>query len=187
MASPAQALPHLVIGADPGKTGGMVALEVETLAVVDAIAADLGCGWWARGSNGHPAERVRLCLSSIVHSYCTSTGLRLLPQQIVLVTEHQWVKALDGGNAQQVRDQGNIEGVAAGLGFGLHTVRAQDWRGGTGTSSGGYTKNKEASVVHCRARLPGLDLTPGRLRKPHTGLADAGCIAWYGAKKWGLR
>lgn len=39
----------------------------------------------------------------------------------------------------------------------------------------------KARAVHVALRrCPGLDLTPGRARNPHTGLADACCLALYG-------
>jgi len=39
---------------------------------------------------------------------------------------------------------------------------------------------KVKSVLKCQRRLPDLDLTPGKKRKPHDGLADAACMALYG-------
>ena len=39
---------------------------------------------------------------------------------------------------------------------------------------------KDRSIAYCSQHLPNLDLTPGRRRKPHDGLADAGCLAMYG-------
>jgi len=41
-------------------------------------------------------------------------------------------------------------------------------------------ETKERSVAYARQHLPGLELMPGRRRKPHDGLADAGCLALYG-------
>lgn len=38
---------------------------------------------------------------------------------------------------------------------------------------------KARAVIACTQRLPNLDLTPGRRRKPHDGLADAGALALY--------
>lgn len=36
---------------------------------------------------------------------------------------------------------------------------------------------KAQAIELCRRNLPDLDLTPGRARKPHEGLADAGAMA----------
>lgn len=179
MGSPAQALSsvRLVIGADPGQFGGLVALRVDGLGVAGAVAANLPRGWWARGAEGHPAARIRAALIELVDA--ADVGL----DEVLVVVEAQFSKALEAGGAQQLRDQGMLEGVAAGLGCAVRSVRAQSWRVGTGTASGDYRKNKAASADFCAARLPGLNLQPGRLRTPHTGLADAGAIAWWGAVK----
>jgi len=41
------------------------------------------------------------------------------------------------------------------------------------------TDTKTRAILKCRRALPQLDLTPGRKRKPHTGLADGGCMALH--------
>jgi hypothetical protein len=41
-------------------------------------------------------------------------------------------------------------------------------------------EGKARSIARA-AQLPGLNLTPGRRRKAHDGLADAACLALYGA------
>jgi hypothetical protein len=38
----------------------------------------------------------------------------------------------------------------------------------------------KARAIARAAQLPGLNLTPGRRRKAHDGLADAACLALYG-------
>ena len=40
-------------------------------------------------------------------------------------------------------------------------------------------EGKSRSVYAVMNRMPDLDLTPGLKRKPHDGLADAGCLALY--------
>ena len=43
---------------------------------------------------------------------------------------------------------------------------------------------KDRAVLLCQRELPGLDLYPGRRRKPHDGLSDAGAMAlWARASK----
>ena len=39
---------------------------------------------------------------------------------------------------------------------------------------------KAATIAVVQHRLPGIDLTPGRVQKPHEGLADAAGIAMAG-------
>lgn len=41
----------------------------------------------------------------------------------------------------------------------------------------------KARAVGRAAQVAGLDLTPGRRRKPHDGLADATCLAIYGGSR----
>lgn len=43
-------------------------------------------------------------------------------------------------------------------------------------------EGKARSIARA-AMIPGLDLTPGRRRKPHDGLADAACLAIYGESR----
>jgi hypothetical protein len=41
----------------------------------------------------------------------------------------------------------------------------------------------KARAVARAAQVAGLDLMPGRRRKPHDGLADATCLAIYGGSR----
>ncbi len=46
-----------------------------------------------------------------------------------------------------------------------------DWKG-----------KKSASCEHVARRYPEIDLTPGKKRKPHDGMADAICLAEFGGR-----
>jgi hypothetical protein len=46
-------------------------------------------------------------------------------------------------------------------------------------------EGKARSIARA-AQLPGLNLTPGRRRRPHDGLADAACLALYGGEQRSL-
>ncbi len=46
--------------------------------------------------------------------------------------------------------------------------------------SKGCLDTKKASVAVCQKEFPEVSLTPGRKRRPHDGMADALCIAFYG-------
>lgn len=46
--------------------------------------------------------------------------------------------------------------------------------------SGSDSKSRAFQVV--RARVPDLELRPGKLRNPHSGLGDAACLALYGRR-----
>ncbi|RLB90092.1 MAG: hypothetical protein DRH50_12825 [Deltaproteobacteria bacterium] len=46
--------------------------------------------------------------------------------------------------------------------------------------SKGCLDTKAASIAVCQEKFPEVNLTPGRKRKAHDGMADALCIALYG-------
>jgi len=73
------------------------------------------------------------------------------------------------------------EGVCAGLGLPALRVRPQRWQ--KVVLAGCPGEGKERAVRAVEALLPDFDLTPGRRRKPHEGLADACCLALYGIQR----
>ncbi len=44
----------------------------------------------------------------------------------------------------------------------------------------GLPKDKSSTINYVARKYPNVDLTPGRKRKPHDGIADAICIGEYG-------
>ena len=42
-----------------------------------------------------------------------------------------------------------------------------------------WKDNKECAVIFAQNMYPSINLTPGKIRKPHSGIADAVCIAEY--------
>lgn len=46
-----------------------------------------------------------------------------------------------------------------------------------------WIKSKEDAISFSQANYPEINLTPGRKRKPHDGIADAVCIAHYYKEK----
>ena len=95
--------------------------------------------------------------------------------------------------AQPMRKGGRVQGVTSaftyGMGFGairgmLETleiphrlVTPQAWKK---VVLAGTAKDKDAAINFVRRAYPAIDLTPGRKRVPHDGMADAVCIAEYG-------
>lgn len=59
-------------------------------------------------------------------------------------------------------------------------LRPQAWRKRAGIVVPKGGDPKAATVARVRALLPGLDLTPGQVRTPHDGLADAAGLALAG-------
>lgn len=68
-------------------------------------------------------------------------------------------------------------GVLSANGIPFVEVRPKTWVSSILKDVPGEGKNR--SVYAVMNRLPNLDLTPGRRRKPHDGLADAACLALY--------
>ena len=75
---------------------------------------------------------------------------------------------------------GTLIGVCEGLGLAYRLVKPRMWQTAVIGTGAGDTKQRSAEHVH---RLyPWVDLLPGRMRKPHDGIADAVCIAEWAKK-----
>ncbi|ASK18406.1 Holliday junction endonuclease [Halomonas sp. N3-2A] len=72
---------------------------------------------------------------------------------------------------------GVLLGVIQALGYPLRITRPQEWKAKV---LKGTKKDKDAAINHVRRAYPGVDLTPGKKRVPHDGIADAVCIAEFG-------
>lgn len=67
---------------------------------------------------------------------------------------------------------------AAGIPYRLVTPQAWKKRVLAGT-----TKDKDAAISFVRRAYPTIDLTPGKKRTPHDGIADAVCLAEWGRQE----
>lgn len=77
---------------------------------------------------------------------------------------------------------GMIHGMLRSWGIPLHEVRPQDWKKDI---LHGTAKDKAAAADFCRRVYPGVNLlATDRSRKPHSGIADALCIARYATLKY---
>jgi hypothetical protein len=160
----------IAIGIDPGKDGALVAVERDGTDVLRAqlLFEDLGPEWWTP----------RLMAA-------TFRDLEISPS-VVALEAAQAARAGGGGMGS-----GTL-GIGSRWGY-LHAVASLVWPGVPilVTAASQWTKmlrdvsgeGKARSVGYVSSRLPDLDLTPGKRRKPHDGLADAGCLALYGLGK----
>jgi len=164
----------IYVGIDPGKTGGGVALDAQGIPV-DWIAADhpdegyapkgiywpTRMAWWLR--NVHD-ERGPIRLA---------------------VLEKQQCRPMEGRSSILTtgRGQGLWEGALAALGIPFVLVPPGTWTRAIFGSMPKGTDRKARAVATSLSQLPGLELTWGRRRKPHDGLADAGCLALYAIKQ----
>lgn len=73
---------------------------------------------------------------------------------------------------------GTVYGILSGLEIPVLTPTSSSWT--REMFKGVAGDGKERSVNLCRSVLPDVDLSPGRKRKPHDGLADACCLALWG-------
>jgi crossover junction endodeoxyribonuclease RuvC len=98
----------------------------------------------------------------------------------------EWVNAMPSrggirmGATSAFSFGGSFEGVKACLqiaGVPFVEIRASSWKKKVLT---GTDKSKDSAIEFAKERFPGINMTPGRLRKPHDGIGDAACIAeWY--------
>lgn len=153
-----------VIGIDPGLDGALVVVRNGRV-VAQYCTRDL-C------PDGYVAER----MDALVSEWC---GLHLVD---VAVLER--VSARPGEGVSSTFKFGFGYGLWRGILAGrVSTViepTPQSWQKVVLRDIPG--EGKARSIARA-AQVAGLDLTPGRRRKPHDGLADATCLAIYGATR----
>ncbi|MGJ8524158.1 hypothetical protein R84981_002877 [Carnimonas sp. R-84981] len=72
---------------------------------------------------------------------------------------------------------GKVLGILESKGIPYRLVTPQAWKKKV---LAGTAKDKDAAIGFVSRAFPDVDLTPGRKKKPHDGMADALCIAEYG-------
>ena len=157
-----------ILGIDPGKDGAAVLLR-DGSHVHAVLASELLCGQSWEASHSEVTRWFRL-----LH---TTWGLDLV------VLERLGGRPGEGATSARTMGigWGLWLGAASALGVPVIVPTPQRWQREILADLAGDTKSR--SVAWCRAHLPGLDLTPGRRRVPHDGLADAACLAVYGRRQ----
>jgi|TARA_Y100000310_G_scaffold326056_1_gene390436 hypothetical protein len=163
----------LVIGIDPGKTGAAVALDLNGFPV-EWIAAD------------HPEEGY-VVKGSKRKRYVDRIMAEWLADRIptyLIVIEAQQARPVEGRSSCLTTGLGwgLWRGVAASVGAPTEHPSPSKWTREMFGAAPRGAERKARSIELCRSRVPDLPLTWGKRRKPHTGLADAACLAL-----WGLR
>jgi crossover junction endodeoxyribonuclease RuvC len=156
-----------ILGIDPGKDGAAVLLR-DGSHVHAVLSSELLCGQSWEASHSEVTRWFRL-----LH---TTWGLDLV------VLERLGGRPGEGATSARTMGigWGLWLGAASALGVPVIVPTPQRWQREILADLPGDTKAR--SVAWCRAHLPGLDLTPGRRRVPHDGLADAACLAVYGRR-----
>jgi hypothetical protein len=95
------------------------------------------------------------------------------------------VHAMPGNGATSMFTFGFNTGAMHGILGALHIPRVlvapQTWKNAILFDT---AKDKEAAIDFCRRMYPEAPLTVGRGKKPHSGIADAICIAYYATQKY---
>ena len=156
------------IGIDPGRRGAIVAIDSSQAVVLAEPLPYVG-----KVLDG---ARVVEWLTEAVSGY---SG------EAFAVLEHQ----------QPHRAQGAVSAFTMGRAYGMleqalrdvgirYAVERPSKAGWHRVLSGIEGQDaKDRAVLLCQRELPGLDLYPGRCRKPHDGLSDAGAIALWAARR----
>jgi len=151
----------IYIGIDPGKSGGIAAIDItrQSTHVTPVILS------------GKDVDAFAIS-EWIIH---------ILKGRNNIVACIEKVHAMPGQGVTSMFKFGFVTGVMHGiirtLGIPLHLVTPQAWKK---EILAGTPKDKDAAIDYCRRVYPNVNLlaTP-RSRKPHSGMADALCIAKY--------
>jgi len=148
----------IVVGIDPGAKGGVAVLGPEPSAVIMPMMA--------RDLDG-------LVLSRLLRSAAPS---------LVVIEKSQSMPGQGvAGMFRYGMNYGKILGIVEALELSYLLVTPQAWKKQV---LAGTAKDKNAAISHVRRIYPWADLTPGKKRNPHDGMADALCIAEYGFAKY---
>jgi len=155
----------IVLGIDPGKDGAIVGLFADDgeLAIATLTQTCIV------GKHYAPAEMV-----AAIREVQEIGPIRLA----VLET----VSCRPGEGRSSILSMGIgwglWRGILAALDIPTTTPTAGVWTRAILRDAPGQGKDRAIHVAG--ARIPNLNLTPGKRSKPHSGLADAGCLALYG-------
>jgi len=164
----------IYVGIDPGKDGGFVAVSADGAEVLTAcITPTIFVGKGGKRDYDITAMRALIANLSAKHDlFVTIEAQQAMPKQGVT----------------SMFSLGYGFGLWVGLVHGLphQVVKPAAWK--KEMLDGLPGKDKGADIIAAERLLPALELTPGRRKKPHDGLADAGLLALYGLRiRAGLR
>ena len=178
-----------ILGIDPGKSGGLVLLERVWPPVV--LAA-------------HRMEELLVTIKRSKKDYNRGQLLELMlelrPEMIVLERQQPMTRKRQGEPGPP-KPEGVSSTFSMAFGFGCLAMAAtavsyirgkrKQTTGLVDVMPSVWTRamfkgvrgeGKHRAILLAMEWLPQLDLTPGKVRKPHQGLADAACLALYGAQ-----
>lgn len=160
-----------VLGIDPGKDGAAVVLgpdlSADPLAVLllDPIVG--GKKW----------EAVHPEITRWIRAVHATT-----PIDLAVLELHAGRPGEGAGSARTIGvGWGLWLGALSALGIPVICPASNKWTADLLSDLPG--EGKDRAVAFVRQRIPGVNLTPGRRVKPHTGISDAACLAVYGLSK----
>jgi crossover junction endodeoxyribonuclease RuvC len=155
----------VVVGVDPGLRGGIVALRGNEVLMAECM----------------PTLQVGKS-KKIVDVVTFAHRLEGVGPTVVAIEAQQSMPGQGLSSTFKTgRGFGQLEGVCYGLRIRFEVPRATAW---TKTILKGVAgEGKQRGISFIQRRLPHLDLSPGALRVPHDGIADAACIALWMQQK----
>ncbi len=157
----------MIIGIDPGLTGGICLrfptehCEVFPMPVIPKVGIDL--------------QELNKLLR--IDTWADSDNILVVIEKVHAMPKQGVVSMFKFGMGY-----GQLQGLCVGLGYPYILVTPQQWKK---TILAGYDwkGNKDSSVAYVKQRYPDVNLRPtDRCRKDSHGLADAVCLAQYGAR-----
>jgi crossover junction endodeoxyribonuclease RuvC len=155
------------IGIDPGKSGGIAVVHVHDCETyIEAIATPLA---------GKTLDIARIYEFLYNHT-----------EELNAIAVVEKVHAMPGQGVSSMFSFGYtvgvIHGVITSLGVPLYLIAPQTWKKSILADT---KKDKDAAIEFCRRVYPSVELlaTP-RSKKPHSGIADALCLAHYGYERF---
>jgi crossover junction endodeoxyribonuclease RuvC len=161
----------VIIGIDPGKDGALVALNLEGEHVVTHLTKQ---DFTLPIGKGSKREYDVGSMAKTILELHTTYGVAL----VVIEKQHSMPLQGVASTFSTGMGYGMWLGIVGAFGIPLQVVGARAWQKRVLLGVPGEGKGR--AVLLAKQRFPGVDLTPGKKRKPHDGIADAVCIAAYG-------
>ena len=152
------------IGIDPGKKGGVAVILEETVIVTPMILA---------GKDVDVKAMVDFLVRNVIVPKAgqSRNGIACI-EKVHSMPEQGVASSFKFGFVTGV-----MHGIIRTLGIPLHMVTPQAWKK---KILAGTPKDKDAAIDFCRRVYPNVNLlATERSRVPHSGIADALCIAKY--------
>jgi len=160
----------IFVGIDPGKDGAVVAIDENGRTVGSILAAN---DFTVKVTKGGKKNYLEHEMAGAIDRLHQEHGIQ------VVVLEKQQARPGQGGTSmfQTGLGYGLWRGILGALGIPTQIVHPKTWQKEALRDAPGDGKGR--AIMVCQQRLPDLELKPGKRRKPHDGLADAGCMALF--------